>query len=228
MIRHTILICLLLPLFIACSDDDKAGYVAPNATSTFTDQRDGTVYDVVRYGNLEWTVENLSYDLSNRDVCAVYQTNDDIDRNVYSTANKAKYGCLYTLQGALDAVPDGWRLPTDDDWQNLERRMGMSKSDAANTEWRGSVAPSFFYDSSHANAQIGILMGGYYTPHVSGSNNGYRFMGVHGFFWTSSTDDSKDGIYYYYRKFTYNNDAIYRQSMEGSNKLSVRLVRDAQ
>ena len=31
-----------------------------------------------------------------------------------------KYGNLYTWEEALEVCPEGWRLPTDEDWQNLE------------------------------------------------------------------------------------------------------------
>ena len=31
-----------------------------------------------------------------------------------------EHGNLYTWEEALAACPEGWRLPTDEDWQNLE------------------------------------------------------------------------------------------------------------
>lgn len=49
-----------------------------------------------------------------------------------------KYGFLYSHQAALKAVPEGWRLPTDEDWKQLERTLGLSASEAdMNEAWRG-------------------------------------------------------------------------------------------
>lgn len=50
----------------------------------------------------------------------------------------AQYGFLYSHQAALKAVPEGWRLPTDEDWKQLERTLGLSASEAdMNEAWRG-------------------------------------------------------------------------------------------
>ena len=50
-----------------------------------------------------------------------------------------RFGCLYRLDQAFEAVPEGWRLPTDEDWQKLERHFGMSADEAAGLDWRGNV-----------------------------------------------------------------------------------------
>ncbi len=34
-----------------------------------------------------------------------------------------KYGLLYTYDAALKALPDGWRLPTDEDWKNWKQNF---------------------------------------------------------------------------------------------------------
>lgn len=50
-----------------------------------------------------------------------------------------KNGFLYTLEAALAAVPEGWRLPTDEDWKKLEATLGMPLSEIEKLdEWRGS------------------------------------------------------------------------------------------
>lgn len=51
----------------------------------------------------------------------------------------AEYGYLYGYNAALKAVPEGWRLPTDEDWCNLERTLGMSESEIKKFHvWRGN------------------------------------------------------------------------------------------
>lgn len=51
----------------------------------------------------------------------------------------SKYGFLYSHKGALAAVPEGWRLPSDEDWLNLERTLGVDETELMNIEaWRGA------------------------------------------------------------------------------------------
>ena len=54
------------------------------------------------------------------------------------------YGYLYSLSGAREAVPEGWRLPSDADWKKLEQTLGMSpaEQDGLN-QWRGGGCASF-------------------------------------------------------------------------------------
>lgn len=50
----------------------------------------------------------------------------------------ANNGFLYTFAAAQAAVPEGWRLPSDADWQQLERALGLSADEAQqNNAWRG-------------------------------------------------------------------------------------------
>ena len=59
------------------------------------------------------------------------------------------YGLLYTYEAALQAVPEGWRLPTDEDWEKLERALGMSATEIAKTnEWRGDREAALLKEGS--------------------------------------------------------------------------------
>ena len=116
-----LIIALLSVAFLAgCSDDDNVSVEKPSAQGTFVDARDGKEYHYIHVGGLDWSVENLSYDLNDQDLACVYQNVDDYQKGDYSTVNAAKYGMLYSYEGALQAIPDGWRLPTDADWKALE------------------------------------------------------------------------------------------------------------
>ena len=213
---------------ISCGDDDDKipDKVKAAATGTFTDERDGTVYNWVRYGNLEWMAQNFAYTDGQTDV-SIYLDDDEHERNRESTRNLAKYGRLYSLGAAKRLCPEGWRIPTDADWQNLEQQMGMSAADAAKREWRGNVMHSMvsFYEDP---CDLNLLLGGYYTNHTIMSTSGWRFMGNFGFYWTSTKHEEKGGEFYFYRKFFYNYNGVYRESTETENlKMSVRYVRDA-
>lgn len=111
-------------------DDDNNGSNGNNESSgsTFTDPRDGKVYQTVVIGNQEWMAENLAYAPSGGNYWAY--DNDD--------ANVETYGYLYDWETACDVCPDGWHLPGDEEWKELEMALGMSQAEADDTDWRGT------------------------------------------------------------------------------------------
>lgn len=187
----------------SCSDDDNVNVEKPSAQGTFVDARDGKEYHYIHVGGLDWSIENLAYDLGNQDLACVYQSVDDYQNGDYSTANAAKYGMLYSYDGAVQAIPDGWRLPTDADWAALE--------------------------ASHAylGDDFRLLYGGYFTKNTAATAyNGNRFMGTWAYFWTVTADESKIGEFYFARKKFYGTQQMERLSIEPTAYfLSVRFVR---
>jgi uncharacterized protein (TIGR02145 family) len=87
--------------------------------NTFTDKRDGRVYEWVDIGNQMWMAENLNYVMEEHSWCY-----DNLERNCNI------YGRLYNYEGALEACPDGWHLPSDEEWKMLEIHAGMSRTEA--------------------------------------------------------------------------------------------------
>jgi len=201
--KNIIIIALLAVLTQGCSKDEDFMPQKPESTGTFIDSRDNKTYHYVTYCGLDWSVENLAYDLKDDSKCVIYKPNDiaDTERTDYSIAEK--YGLLYSYSAALEAVPEGWRVPTDEEWTQLESTNGY-------------FSPEF-----------NLLYAGYYTTKSSTSIYSYRFMGSWAFFWTSTQDNSKNGDYYFYRKIFYTDKQMTRYSMEpNAHFLSVRMVRD--
>ena len=82
---------------------------------TLLDSRDGKSYKTVVIGGKTWMAENLNYDNS-----AV--ATGSIDSSFCYDgipANCEKYGRLYQEYAATAVCPEGWRLPTADDWRDL-------------------------------------------------------------------------------------------------------------
>ncbi|MGI6232765.1 MAG: fibrobacter succinogenes major paralogous domain-containing protein [Prevotella sp.] len=229
--KRTIFIpLLLLALLCACSDDDNETTlptVLPEATGQFTDARDGNVYHWVRFGGLDWTVENASYNTGD-DNCAIYQTPQDASTadNAYNdTLTLRQYGYLYNLTGAQTAVPDGWRLPTDEDWQKLEMALGMSQTEAEADGWRGSVE-AYLLTQGDEGTGLSLRFGGFYDFNSSSYASHFLWLTAMAYYWTSTTNE--EGSLCYMRKLLYNRGEVWRHTTSVNNKLSVRFVRDAE
>ena len=135
-------ICLALMTFcIGCDDDDNhLPQVKPESTGTLTDD-EGNEYTWVRYDGLDWMTSNFKagtpyYELKDSWGWSDLISISDKDQAI---ADYDMYGNLYTYEDAIANAPEGWRLPTDEDWKKLEKVLGMSPGELDDTGWRGSV-----------------------------------------------------------------------------------------
>ena len=216
--------------------------VSSGGTGTVTDI-DGNVYQTIIIGTQEWMMENLKV-THYRDGTAIPTGHSNSDWSNLTTgayavyddneSNATTYGYLYNWYAVDDSrniAPEGWHVPTDDEWKTLEMYLGMSQGEADNTGWRGTNEGSKLAGNADLwnngnlenNAEFGTsgftaLPGGYR------STNGYYYdLGSHGSFWSSTEDDSDTA---WYRGLYYSNSGVARG---GSYKLygfSVRCVRD--
>jgi uncharacterized protein (TIGR02145 family) len=109
---------------------------------------DGNNYPVVTLGQQTWMAENLMFLPS----VVGYQTIGSYTQPYYYvleylgedveeakvTENYNTYGVLYNWTAAQTACPAGWRLPSDDDWKELENYLGMSIEQIELSGFRGT------------------------------------------------------------------------------------------
>ena len=224
-------------VFCSCSDDDKLPDIRPSAQGEFTDVRDGNSYKWIRIGDLEWMTSNLKYgdpyyerlfdgvfagNYGPQTVTSQYG-DDDLE------ADYDKHGNLYTWEEANTLCPDGWRLPTDEDWKNLERALGMSQADANQKGWRGNYFLTLLTQGEDGLGFNMQLSGGAWK-----TKEGWKYLylwevGEFGYFWTATENtDSLLGVQtVWYRKIFGNNESIYRGTQTLDILMRVRCCRDA-
>ena len=176
---------------------------------SFIDLRDGNVYKTVQIGDQVWMAENLKY------LPAVFPPEESEDEPYYyvygynganvteakATENYQTYGVLYNWLAAMDVnfktnntsfngqgiCPDGWHLPTNVEWNELESYLGsnaggkLKHTDFWLTPNRGAINEMGFSALPGGVCKYGdfksIKVGGYWwTSSVVGASAVYRYM----------------------------------------------------
>ncbi len=207
----------------------------------FKDPRDGVVYHITTIGNQVWMSENLK--------AKHYRNGDPVDNvqgeeewgNTSSGAwcnynnNKALdpvYGKLYNWNAVNDPrglAPEGWHVPSDDEWKELERNLGMKKAEVESKGWRGSehgyklkaTGTAHWHEpNSAANNETGFnaLPGGYRD--VEGF---FYVIGNAGYWWTSTEYQS---YFAWFRSLFYTSGKIHRITSYEGDGFSVRCIKD--
>lgn len=101
------------------------------------------------------------------------------------------YGYLYTLDAAKKSVPDGWRLPSDEDWQKLEKALGISSPDLEKMNaWRGSTQGDMLKNGGAALFNAKMAGCNAYVP----STNAMEYINLRNcaYYWASDEKEVED------------------------------------
>jgi len=142
-------------------------------TGTFTDNRDGKTYKWIKIGAQTWMAENLAF----KTATGSWAYNDNEN-------NVPVYGRLYNWDTAVKVCPEGWHLPSDEEYKQLEMHLGMSRAEAdmVNT-WRGSPVGTMLKIGGQA---------GFDAP-LAGrrTSSSFASLGSQAYLW-SSTESTSD------------------------------------
>ncbi len=174
---------------------------------THMDIRDNQTYSLVGIGTQCWMEENLNY-AERGSWC--YDNNE---------ANCDKYGRLYDFETAKGVCPTGWRLPTDRDFQILEKKLGVDEDELARAGWRGSDEGSELksradWDGNNSSGFSALPAGGREETGV------FRGIEKGGSFWTSTSLGSFSWIRHLYE----NRSGIHRTILPQGSGVSVRCI----
>lgn len=148
---------------------------------TFTDSRDGKMYNTIKIGMQIWLAENLSWKTGNG--CFAYDNNE----------NNAKiYGYLYNWETVAKACPAGWHLPSEKDWASLNAYLG-GDSLAHNKLKEPGTAHWKDDDSLVTNdSKFTALPGGLYSNDLFNKKIKFQYLGHYGYWWSASTEPGEN------------------------------------
>jgi uncharacterized protein (TIGR02145 family) len=188
-------------IFVSCKKEDKEdedGFFFICGISKVSD-RDGNEYKTVKIGNQCWMKENLRF---------VSQGSWSYQND---PANSAIYGRLYSQGAAKSACPTGWHLPSDDEWKILEGYVD-TKYKTGDPIWneenmRGHdvgtrlKATSGWRENGNGNNKsgFGALPGGMRSAREDILDDPFLYIGVDGYYWTSTVEGYVHEKKHYYR-----------------------------
>lgn len=215
---------------------------------------DGNVYPTVVIGEQTWMGRNLAVtryadgtpipyvpEFEWWDSLKVYEKGFCFYDNLSSNADT--YGALYSWSAAVNGqddtdpelfpiqgvCPDGWHLPSDGDWKELEMALGMTALTADSTGWRGNIGGKLKTAGIDywLIPNTGATNETRFSAHAAGDRfpgGEYNNLNFSTFFWTS-TNYNHDNAWA--RALGYYVTTMYRGHQDSKNfGFSVRCVRD--
>ena len=228
--------CMCILALSSCKKDEN-----PDVPSgpTITDI-DGNVYHTVKIGNQTWTVENLK--------TTHYRNGDPIPENpdnwswlttdaycniLDDDSYTETYGRLYNWYAVNDPrglAPEGWHIPSDAEWKELEMYLGMTLETADQTGKRGTLEGNKLKAEGNdhwTGNNAGTNETGFYALPTSGRSYGGAWNSAPGpdaFFWTSTTD--ADPARAWLRQLISADGSIGRYNYSKTYGFGVRCVKD--
>ena len=215
---------------IRCVNDES--YVPTSSSSnikydSIVDTRDGQVYKTVKIGNLNWMAQNLNYKAENSRCYKDSSIFCDVYGRLYSWASaidsvglaknadnpqNCGYGEICELPEVVQGVcPNGWHLPTAEEWGVLFSEVGGQMSAAtylkSMMEWNGKDSVG-----------LSVLPAGCYQ-------DGYNYEGRDAYFWTATGSDYYGDEAYFVHMETSKTTA-FSYLVNKSYSYSVRCVED--
>lgn len=189
----------------------------------------GHRYPVIKIGNQLWLAENLDYKFqvngsqipigqagTPSTSAAWYYNNNE---TTYGLDGSRPCGLLYNWYAAKylndnksTLLPDGWHVPTSDEYSTLTTAIGLNagtKLKAADIYWEGVN-----WNGTN-NYDFYLLPGGFYMP------NGFNAVGSRTKLWTSSGSTS----YAFYMEASNNSSGLGGDGANGAYGCYLRLVK---
>lgn len=212
------------------------------ADQSFIDSRDGHKYKTIKIGDQLWMAENFAYlpsintvdDVSSTEAKSyVYGYEGGSVESAKELENYKLFGAFYNYAAALQYCPQGWHLASEEEWQALEKEIGMTAQEIQKMYNRGTAGNRLKSTSTwssissekpdNANNESGFtaLASGelwdYYSKRYS-----YCQLSKTTIFWCQSDKYQRS----YTRGLSRSKDFIYRDLTKYETGCSVRYIKD--
>jgi uncharacterized protein (TIGR02145 family) len=237
----TCILLLILSMLISCGSSDNDSPTGNGGNPRTVTDIDGNVYRIVKIGDQWWIAGNLKVThYRNGDPISNVTDGGDwsgLTSGAYcdydNDSDTAEiYGRLYNWYAVNDSrsiAPEGWHVPTDEEWKQLEMYLGMSQATADATGPRGTdeggklrEAGTTHWNPPNTGATnetgFSALPGGYRY-----ANGDFNSMGINATCWSSKESYSLGA---WYRSLSHISSQVYRNYTNKRGGFSVRCVRD--
>lgn len=142
------------------------------------------------------------------------------------------YNNWFAVSDSENIAPTGWHIPTDDEWKELERFIGMSDGTEDVSGWRGTneadklkaAAPEGWTQFENVwgtnTAGFTALAG---SCRLNNGKWGEPGLFATGFWWTASDYSTTEA---WYRYLDYKKSNVFRSSCLKNYGYSIRCVKD--
>lgn len=185
-------------------------FLLMSCSESFTDPRDGQSYDVVKIGNLSWMAENLNFETAGS-----FCPEGD-------SRNCKRLGRLYSWAEAKTVCPEGWRLPTNEDFAQILAQSHDGEPGAVSNEVGAKLkSRNGWFKKGNGTDEFGFnaLPAGYRS--ADGKFDG---IGGYAYFWSATEDSENPESNAYYLFLSFSSDAASLNSFAKEDYRSVRCV----
>ncbi len=241
--KYAFTACLLAATFLlqsGCKKEVETPYIIERGSVA---DIDGNVYETVKIGDQWWMAENLRVSHFNDgtplQLVPVISGADSAwamaDSAAYCFINDTLFGNLYNayvVNGAKNVAPAGWHVPSDEEWKELEKTLGMSIDETLQTGWRGNEEANLLASQYNrgwpANDQdVGLYGSDYYgfnalPSGVRGHDGRTNTQSNSAWWWCKSSDNGQN----FYRTIDTYHQRIFRQVTLPAYGMSIRCIKD--
>ncbi|MFW5879356.1 MAG: protein kinase domain-containing protein, partial [bacterium] len=213
--------------------------LTPITTGTFKDNRDGKIYKWVKIGEQTWMAENLAYlpqvnkskDNALEQPC--YYIYNFEKRNVElgkASSFFTEFGVLYNYEAATRACPQGWHLPSDEEWESLIKFINNENEIFQKNEHDWDFVGHILKDSNswpQLEVEKTLRRKDYHFRALPGgcrfNNNVFQDQEKIAYFWSSTPSNTYNT---YGRYIHFKSHRFFRKRFPKDFGMSVRCVKD--
>jgi uncharacterized protein (TIGR02145 family) len=173
---------------------------------------DGNVYKTVAIGNQIWMAENLKVTRLRDGRTLKF----DYDYYYNDEESRVKYGNMYSWEILEDLAPEGWHVPSVDEWSELTDALGGNtySNESAGTKLKSREG---WIGKGNGNNESG------FNALPGGVSNG-SLIGEYSAWWTDSLFDAPSFAWYVYLSYQHGFLGFYDQYRD--QFFYVRCVKD--